>query len=162
MHTVCYMCSSTLTHMHTHTLISAIPATQTNICYFSDECISTCDLCSSFSTWFFLYASALFRDYNITTNIYTFIVSSCSSEGASAVLLFPVTLEAHRRVACEALKRADSSPFLRVCTSFPSWKVCFTFFRVGLSELLLWWWSLWLDQGQRRRPALGDDAWSVR
>lgn len=35
-------------------------------------------------------------------------------------------------------------------------------FRLRLFELLLWWRPVWLDQGQRWRPALGDDTWSSR
>lgn len=41
-HTIGYMCKSTL--CHSRTLISAIPATHTNICDFLDKCISTFQL----------------------------------------------------------------------------------------------------------------------
>lgn len=52
--------------------------------------------------------------------------------------------------------------FLYICTPSLVNRIFFSPFRVGVSELLLWWRPLWLDQGQRRRRALGDDTRSIR
>lgn len=95
----------------------------------------------------------------ITTNVHTFIVSSCSFEGASSALLLPVTLQVPSRAPGKSHRLEPFCMYLRPPLY---WMVCFILCRVGLSELLLWWWPLWLDQRQRRRPALGDDARSVR
>lgn len=152
MHTIGYMCI-TLSHTHTHWWQQFQQVI--HIFIFLDECISTCDLCSSSSTWFVLH------DYNITTNVYIFIVSLCSSEGPSTVLLLLVMFESRSRAPMKHYREHDEAS-LHVCIRHFSEEVCFILFRVGLSELLLWWWSLWLDQGQRRRPSLGDNAWSIR
>lgn len=48
------------------------------------------------------------------------------------------------------------------CTFSPEEAFLSFLFRVGVSELLLWWRPLQLDQGQRRRRALGDHARPVR
>lgn len=152
-HTIGCMYKNTHFYKNTQTYQQFQQLIQIYIYIFFDECISTWDLRSSFSTSFVLH------DFNSTINVYIFIVSSCSSEGARAVLLLPVTDESHRRALVKH-HREKNEASLHVCALL--WKMCFILFRVGVSELLLWWWPLRLDQGQRRRPALGDDAWSVR
>lgn len=69
---------------------------------------------------------SLQRDYNITTNVYAFIVSSCSSEEASPVLSLLGKLEAKKKQGyCEALQRADWR-LVQVCAFSTSLKsVCF-------------------------------------
>lgn len=89
----------------------------------------------------------------IRTNVYSFIVSS---KGASAVLFLTVMHWGTQQGYTEMTEGFSHALALKKCVLF------FFPIRVWLSELLLWWWSVWLDQGQRWRPALGDDAWSIR
>lgn len=68
---------------------------------------------------------SLQRDYNITTNVYAFIVSSCSSEEASAVLSLLGKLEAKKsKVTVKHYKEQTDAPCK--CVRPPLlWKVCF-------------------------------------
>ena len=74
------------------------------------------------------------------------------------------------------LTSEDAHPYTWLSASVNAFPFCFHFWigsrfletrvllllRVGLSELLLWPGAVRLDQGQRRRPALGDHRWSGR
>lgn len=102
----------------------------------------------------------------ITTNVCTVVVSSCSSEGAAAVLELPVTLEGHSGAPVRNYtEQTEALSFIYLFIYFFAsflHLLCFISFRGRLPGLLLWRRSLWLDQGQRRGPALGDHAWSFR
>lgn len=96
------------------------------------------------------------------TNVYTSIVSSCSSEASPTVFLLSGDVRGTQQGLCEALQTAHWSLSACVYTLRYSESVRVFLFRVGFSELLLWWRPLWLDQGQGWGPTLGDDTWPVR
>lgn len=146
MRSITFMCRSTLTHMHTHTV-----ATHTLQIFVISQ-MNTFPLA--------IYAASLPLDFskmyhNNSLKFYCIIMFVRSFDSPHA----PGEVRGTQQGHCEILQRAD---WFCMCVSSIFLKMCFIHFSVWLSELLLWWWSLWLDQGQRWRPALGDNTWSVR
>lgn len=146
------MCTRRHSLMYSRTLLSAVREAQTNICFFSPR-----HLCCSISPWFYLDTSALLGDYNKCLYCRCVIMFIRRSRNSA---LAPGNVRGAQRGSCEKLHRADWSPFFFFCIF--SAKCVLISFRGRLSGLLLWRRSLRLDQGQRRGPALGDHARSVR
>lgn len=115
MHTIGYMCKSTL--CHSRTLISAIPATHTNICDFLDKCISTFQLRFKLLLCHLIFPHCInslqrLQHNNKYLHFYCIIMLIRRSFNSP---LAACNVRGTQKGSCEALQRADWSLSPCVC-----------------------------------------------